>query len=252
MRHELQQLEDKIQLLEGTRPEGHDLLSLRQMIEEFRTVNTRHANKISETENRLQENGLASLAENEEKLRKFDANVRKEVTEFLSSEATSSDEVIMKSEAIHTCAFQTVNAYIELLLNFLPDDSMKNKAINYPDPNGVTPLMVTAAVAGATESGDHGKRLETCKFLLDRGADKDVQTRLGLIQVVRECNSSAASNTGSRDRLSTCLLLSGRRSASCPDKVTVVQTPTKGPRSLYLMSSGMVRPCMVAINMTPL
>jgi len=78
-------------------------------------------------------------------------------------------EVIIESGAIHYCARNLIPSYIEMLMEFIPENRQQH-AINAFDRYGNTPLMTAAS---------RSYSIDTCKRLLQEGADKNIVSPLG-------------------------------------------------------------------------
>lgn len=135
------------------------------------------------------------VAEREEELKVYDKQVCVALDEWLEEKATSEEEkeqLIIKSTVVHVCAYHMAGQpYIRHLLDKLPTSEKKKMALDYQDEHGSTPLMVAAA-SGSLSIYEETKRLNMCQFLINHGADKDVQNRRGLtaLGVFRESRKS--------------------------------------------------------------
>jgi hypothetical protein len=91
--------------------------------------------------------------------------------------------LILQSDAIHACVCNLQPLLIELLLEFIPSQKRKKQAINHPDRDGQTPLMVAAAMLDQDDC-----QYQTCELLLGMGANKSIispsgHTALGKAQM---------------------------------------------------------------------
>lgn len=128
----------------------------------------------------------------ERDLGEFDARIRDKVADLIQS---SSEKIILESYAMHVCAANSVPEYACMLLSFVPEGE-KQSYLNHTDNRGNTVLMVAAG------SGLHGltERLETCRALIELGADKNIvhayngRTALGMFwERLRESRYAANS-----------------------------------------------------------
>lgn len=105
-------------------------------------------------------------AELQQQVRDLDANVRSEVTNAVEQ---SGYEVILESNVFHCCACNLVPDYIDMLMEFVPNDN-KEQAINTFDSDDNSPLM-TAASRSLDSLSDS---VETCERIIRLGGDKDL------------------------------------------------------------------------------
>jgi ankyrin repeat protein len=96
----------------------------------------------------------------------FDERVRSEVTTMINQQ-DGGPYLILRSDAIHACACNLQSSLIELFLEFIPSQEAKQQAINHPDRDGQTPLMVAAAMLDQDD-----RQYQTCELLLSLGANK--------------------------------------------------------------------------------
>jgi hypothetical protein len=101
-------------------------------------------------------------------IRDFDERVRSEVTTMINQQG-GGPYLILRSDAIHACACNLQSSLIELLLEFIPSQERKERAINHPDSDGQTPLMVAAAMLDQDD-----RQYQTCELLLGLGANKSI------------------------------------------------------------------------------
>ena len=105
----------------------------------------------------------------------FDATVRSEIAELVKCTGV---EVIQSSNAIHAAACNLVPEYIELLMDFVPQDK-KRDAINSLDSRGESPLRIAASSLNFPSLRPK-IRLQTCKKIIELGGDKDLVDCNGL------------------------------------------------------------------------
>jgi hypothetical protein len=82
---------------------------------------------------------------------------------------------VQASNVLHCCAANHTPEYIDLLLEYIPDQEKAKTIINSLDASFQTPLMCAAACG--MESG--AAKLRTCEKLVDLGADKSITDPAG-------------------------------------------------------------------------
>jgi hypothetical protein len=106
-----------------------------------------------------------------------DAEVKAEVDNMIRDGAS-----IQNSNAIHACAANMTPEYIDLLLEFVPDDVNERRSVlNNPDSAGLTPLMAAAATATSSSAVSiaSNARFQMAEKLIDLGADKNITDASG-------------------------------------------------------------------------
>ena len=120
------------------------------------------------------------VATMKERLEELDQLVQSEVGTAIDS---SGVDIIEGSDVLHCCAIYLLPEYIELLLTFVPEEK-KRCLINALDQHGGTPLMV-AAMSRNLDADTVGLRAETCRRLMDLGADKNIADAQGFTALGR-------------------------------------------------------------------
>eukprot|EP00978_Attheya_sp_CCMP212_P010100 scaffold24250_cov61-Attheya_sp.AAC.1 len=128
------------------------------------------------------------IEEVKQKLEELDTNVCSKVTQRVEEFGYG---IILQSNSIHACASNLEGSYIEMLMGFLPSDQ-KTQAINgFDQKNGVTPLMLAAA---KIVDNTRDTQLQTCRLLLNLGANNDIVDASGMTALGRFRDSQRSSN----------------------------------------------------------
>ena len=153
----------------------HD--SIMEKIQAEMSTMQEHMSGVEELKNNEVAKKVAGM---DEKLREHDMEVNKAVEEIFEKRARDThQELIVKSCAIHACAYCMVGQpYIQSLLEMMPPNK-RHDAINSRDEKGLTPLMV-AATSGALSLFEEHRRYKMCAFLIENGANENLKTRHGL------------------------------------------------------------------------
>jgi hypothetical protein len=117
-------------------------------------------------------NQLTFLLEN---ARDLDATVQSEITDLVDCAGV---EIIQKSNAIHAAACDLVPEYVELLMEFVPQDK-KREVINSLDSRRESPLHTTASSLNFPSLRPEIP-LQTCERIIELGGDRDLVDRNGL------------------------------------------------------------------------
>ena len=116
--------------------------------------------ELVETINGLRRDGedvenARKITEREEALRDFDSVAKGQISRFISLKAAETNNVpssgyssaqtlILRSNAVHACAYKNNLPYLQLVLNMWPSDRHL-ELLNSLDANGSTPLMLAAS-----------------------------------------------------------------------------------------------------------
>lgn len=156
----------------------------------------------------------------EETIRELDSEVKANIARLATDDKGAT---IMESNALQACACNLETAYIEMLLEFVPD-SRKVQAINCVDQYGATPLMVAASSLHFSDPED---RVQMCDKLIQLNADKNMMDEAGLTAL----GNFRKSNQSMSDFTSTLLYMDpgGPREAEINLRMETLLMPLMGP-----------------------
>jgi hypothetical protein len=124
-------------------------------------------------------------------LTKHDSDVKAEVANLVGENSTGAS--VNNSNAVHSCAALLVPEYIDLLLEFVPEDH-RRAALNKFSTRGITPLMAVASTKHSP--GSLQQRVEMVEKLIGLGADTSIsdvfgETALGKFRAMKQAMADA-------------------------------------------------------------
>lgn len=176
-------------------------------------------NLVRQLEEGLQREVTEGREKVEDEIRDLNSQVKANIARLAADDEGT---IIMESNALHACACNLETAYVEMLLEFVPN-SRKVRAINCVDQYGKTPLMTAAS---SLHFSDPEVRFQMCDKLIQLNADKNMtdeagRTALGHFRMSDQSMSDFNNTFGMDPR--------GPREAEVSRRMETLLMPLMGP-----------------------